>query len=86
MYKSHLLNDGVPPQNKGFLYLNDAIRLYDADKKIMTLYADIASIHNTTPVRVERAMRHAIQKSTNPAANAKYIASRKLVLWADVDK
>lgn len=84
MYKQLLLDDGIAPQNKGFIYLNDALKLYEPGKPIMELYDEVAEMHESTRHRVERAMRHSIQKCKNPDKNARYIATRKMVIWADV--
>lgn len=81
MYKQFLMEEGVAPHCKGFLYLNDAIRLYEPTRNIMGLYAEVAALHNTTATRVERAIRHSIQQADEPATNAKFIAARKLVMW-----
>jgi len=57
---------GVPAHIKGYHYLREAIRLsvteprqYQAVTK--TLYPEIAQRFRTTPSRVERAIRHAIE-------------------------
>lgn len=57
---------GVPAHIKGYQYLRDAIVLSVYDPEIMDsitkgLYPAIASKHRTTPCRVERAIRHAIE-------------------------
>ncbi len=65
-----LLNIGMPIGNSGFKYCRDAIVMIAKDKKGKTLnhfiqevYNPIAKKHYTTPSRVERAMRHAIDTS-----------------------
>ena len=50
---------GVPAHIKGYQYLRDAIMMAVEDTKI--LYPTIAKNHQTTPSRVERAIRHAIE-------------------------
>ena len=57
---------GVPAHVKGYQYLRDAIQLVSEDPNLMgavtkELYPLIASKHNTTASRVERAIRHAIE-------------------------
>jgi two-component system, response regulator, stage 0 sporulation protein A len=57
---------GVPAHIKGYMYLREAITLvyYDIDllgSVTKVLYPDIADKFNTTPSRVERAIRHAIE-------------------------
>ncbi len=56
---------GVPPHIKGFLYIRDAIlMLFEDEVKIhgvtKIMYPEIAKEYGTTGVRVERAIRHAI--------------------------
>lgn len=63
-------NIGVPAHIKGYQYLREAIRLVIEDDDIMCaitkeLYPCLAEKFNTTPSRVERAMRHAIEVSWN---------------------
>lgn len=57
---------GVPAHIKGYQYLRDAIIMSVNDGEIMgsitkRLYPTIAKNHKTTPSRVERAIRHAIE-------------------------
>ncbi len=57
---------GVPHHIKGYRYLNTAIRMCieDMDKLngvTKDLYPSIAKAYDTTPSRVERAIRHAIE-------------------------
>lgn len=57
---------GVPAHIKGYQYLRDAIRISVSDQEMLTsvtkiLYPSIAKKHQTTPSRVERAIRHAIE-------------------------
>lgn len=61
-----LLRIGIPAGVKGMTYICDAVELFDTDPyypdgKMSSLYADIAHKHNTTPSRVERAIRHAFE-------------------------
>lgn len=56
---------GIPPNILGYEYLTTAINLALTDEKITRaitgkLYPSIAALHETTPSRVERAIRHAI--------------------------
>ncbi len=51
---------GVPAHIKGYQYLRDAIMMAVEDMN-MVLYPTIAKNHHTTPSRVERAIRHAIE-------------------------
>ena len=57
---------GVPAHIKGYQYLREAIMMVVNNIDIINqitkqLYPDIASKYNTTPSRVERAIRHAIE-------------------------
>ncbi len=61
---------GVPAHIKGYQYLRDAITLVVENMDLMSavtkeLYPAVAAINNTTPSRVERAIRHAIELSWN---------------------
>lgn len=61
---------GVPAHIKGYQYLRDSIMLAVMDMDILNsitkqLYPTIAKKHNTTPSRVERAIRHAIEVAWN---------------------
>ncbi|MCX7710374.1 MAG: sporulation transcription factor Spo0A [Clostridia bacterium] len=57
---------GVPAHIKGYQYLRDAIMMVIKDLDVINsitkqLYPTIAREYNTTPSRVERAIRHAIE-------------------------
>ncbi|HHV28624.1 sporulation transcription factor Spo0A [Acetivibrio mesophilus] len=57
---------GVPAHIKGYQYLRDAIIMVVKDLDVINsitkqLYPSIAKEYNTTPSRVERAIRHAIE-------------------------
>lgn len=57
---------GIPAHIKGYQYLRDAIMMAINDMDILNsitkqLYPSIAKRFNTTPSRVERAIRHAIE-------------------------
>ena len=57
---------GIPAHTKGYRYLRDAIVMSAEKPEVIeqvtkVLYPAIAEIHNTTPVRVERVIRHAIE-------------------------
>lgn len=57
---------GVPAHIKGYQYLREAIMLCVGDSNIMNsvtklLYPTVAKKYGTTPSRVERAIRHAIE-------------------------
>ncbi|MDR1773551.1 MAG: sporulation transcription factor Spo0A [Clostridioides sp.] len=57
---------GVPAHIKGYLYLREAIKMVVESVELLgavtkELYPSIARKYNTTPSRVERAIRHAIE-------------------------
>ncbi len=57
---------GVPAHIKGYQYLREAIRLAVEDMEVINavtkvLYPTVAKTFGTTPSRVERAIRHAIE-------------------------
>jgi two-component system response regulator (stage 0 sporulation protein A) len=57
---------GVPAHIKGYQYLRDGIIMVVEDIDVLNqvtkqLYPDLAKKHKTTPSRVERAIRHAIE-------------------------
>lgn len=59
---------GVPAHIKGYQYLRSAIQLSVENMENLhsitkILYPTIAKIYNTTPSRVERAIRHAVEVS-----------------------
>jgi two-component system response regulator (stage 0 sporulation protein A) len=61
---------GVPAHIKGYVYLREAITLVVKDIELLgavtkELYPAIALKFNTTPSRVERAIRHAIEVAWN---------------------
>jgi len=60
-----LLSIGIPPNIYGYAYITYAVELLIKDSEYQHyvtkgLYVDIAKKYNTTPSRVERAIRHAI--------------------------
>lgn len=57
---------GVPAHIRGYQYLRDAIILAISDRELLNavtkyIYPAIAKKHDSTPSRVERAIRHAIE-------------------------
>ncbi|MDL2280879.1 sporulation transcription factor Spo0A [Selenomonadales bacterium OttesenSCG-928-I06] len=61
---------GIPAHIKGYQYLRDAIMMIVAEVELLgavtkVLYPMIAEKYNTTPSRVERAIRHAIEVAWN---------------------
>ena len=65
---SYLEALGMPPHYKGRAYLKDAIvmvveRRDLLDRVTKELYPCLAAMHRTSPAKVERAMRHAIEST-----------------------
>ncbi|MBS7401560.1 MAG: sporulation initiation factor Spo0A C-terminal domain-containing protein [Eubacteriales bacterium] len=61
---------GIPPHIKGYQYLRTAIKMCVKDTTIISsitkrLYPDVAKAYKTTPSKVERAIRHAIEVCWN---------------------
>lgn len=61
---------GIPAHIKGYFYLRDAIAMVVNNIELLgavtkILYPTIAKKYNTTPSRVERAIRHAIEVAWN---------------------
>jgi len=61
---------GVPAHIKGYSYLREAIQMVYSDVELLgsitkVLYPEIAKKFQTTPSRVERAIRHAIEVAWN---------------------
>ncbi len=66
----HIKQVGITANIKGYHYLRDAILMVHHDFDLMSrlttgLYASVADKYNSTPQRVERAMRHAIETAWN---------------------
>ncbi len=62
----HIQQLGVPAHIKGYQYIRDAIMMVIEDMDAINsitkiLYPTVARHYNTTPSRVERAIRHAIE-------------------------
>ena len=62
------LTGGIPAHIKGYQYLREAVRMVMDNPELMgritkELYPGIAKRFNTTPSKVERAIRHAIEVS-----------------------
>ena len=63
---SYIQQLGVPAHIKGYQYIRDAISMVIEDMEAINsitkvLYPTVAKHYNTTPSRVERAIRHAIE-------------------------
>ena len=69
-----LLELGIPAHIKGFNYIRSALLLCRKDPELLhyvtkVLYPTIASEFHTTPSRVERAIRHAIEVTWSRASD-----------------
>lgn len=68
---TNIIHDvGVPAHIKGYQYLRDGIIMAVKDVEVINqitkqLYPDLAKKYKTTPSRVERAIRHAIEVAWN---------------------
>ncbi len=66
-YIARLMHEvGVPASIRGYDYIRDSIMMALSDREILRsitkeLYPSIAKTHKTTPSRVERAIRHAVE-------------------------
>lgn len=61
---------GIPPHIKGYSYLREGIKMtiqqpYIINSVTKELYPSIAKVFSTTPSKVERAIRHAIEVAWN---------------------
>ena len=69
-----LLELGIPARLGGYDYITQSIEIcYNDGKKLRRnvckgLYCEIAQANNTTPSRVERAIRHAIERMCDRAS------------------
>lgn len=68
---THIIHEvGIPAHIKGYLYLREAILMVIDDVGLLSLvtkelYPSVARKYKTTPSRVERAIRHAIEVAWN---------------------
>ena len=67
---SIFIRAGIPPHIKGYQFLREAVKLAVAYPEMINsitkkLYPTIAEIYQTTPSKVERAIRHAIEVAWN---------------------
>lgn len=63
-----LKNIGIPCHIAGYRYIQEAVAIvkkepYKMNELVKIVYAEIAAKSGTTPSRVERAIRHAIEKA-----------------------
>ena len=65
-----LIELGHDDFNRGTAYIREGVKHFEAGKRMMTkeLYPAIARAHGSSAARVERSMRHSIEKawSRNP--------------------
>ena len=69
-----LMSLKVPANLKGFRYICTAMEFAEKDPEFLDnltksggVYCSVAEVHNTTPSRVERAIRHAISHMKVPS-------------------
>jgi len=65
-----LLEIGVPANLRGYRYIREAVTMCIDDMEILNhvtkrLYPSVAKLCDTVPTRVERAIRHSIEKAWN---------------------
>ena len=72
-----LLSLGIRPKIKGFKYIKYILvsKYNDESRITREIYPDVAKKFHTTPSRVERAIRHAIQSSYFHSKNAEVYTS-----------
>lgn len=64
------INVGIPPHIKGYVFLREGVKMAVDDPSVINnitkkLYPSIGEKFNTTPSKVERAIRHAIEVAWN---------------------
>ncbi len=64
------INVGIPPHIKGYAFLREGVKMAVEDPNVINnitkqLYPMIGEKYNTTPSKVERAIRHAIEVAWN---------------------
>lgn len=68
-----LMDMGIPVNIKGFMFIADAVEYINEHKNIdgitKELYPEIAKKRNTTPSKVERAIRHAFGVARSERGN-----------------
>lgn len=71
-----LNNIGAPKANLGYKYLTDIVSGIDSGNfNMMAEYERVAGINNTTPSRVERAIRHEIELIFDRNVNSELLSS-----------
>lgn len=65
-----IISVGIPPHIRGYGYLREGVKMAVNDPEIINsitkkLYPKISEKYNTTPSKVERAIRHAIEVAWN---------------------
>lgn len=83
--EQYLIKKGINVATKGFDYLATAIMLLKEDREYKLnitkkLYPKIAELFNDTPNKVERAMRHSIQKANIKKSVSEFVAFAELEL------
>ena len=79
--QDYLMANGIPSNISGFKYLTMAIKMYSPGKKFVSeIYKGVAEYYDSTPMRVERCIRHAISKSYCNLTNSEYIALARMLI------
>jgi two-component system response regulator (stage 0 sporulation protein A) len=70
-----LFNLGIPAHVRGFRYIREAVKILESNKggnleMTAHLYPTVAEKFNTTPQRVERTIRHAIEMASEKKMGA----------------
>lgn len=80
MYKSKLLEIGIPAHLNGFEYLNTILELYEPLTKLTWLYVTTAKRYNVTPNTVVKAISFALRFVPEKLSAGEFIAKYK-TLW-----
>ena len=77
--EKYLINNGILPNLKGFDFIVESVKLIREDSSYKfnitrKLYPKLCEIFNETPIKVERAIRHAIRRSGFQHTNSEFIA------------
>ena len=85
------INVGIPPNIKGYSFLREGVKLAVEQPEIINsvtkeLYPRIGKKYNTTPSKVERAIRHAIEVAWNRGRIESINAILGVRAYANADK
>lgn len=79
-----LIRERICPNLLGFNYIIEAANLFGPKAKMQDIYKAVADKHGATPARVERAIRHAKERSPGYGhlTNAAFIS----MLWYELEQ